>query len=259
MGFKCGIVGLPNVGKSSLFQALTQSANAEVANFPFCTIDPNVGMVAVPDPRMTALVMIVQPQRTVPTTMEFVDIAGLVAGASEGAGLGNQFLAHIRETDAIAQVVRCFDNDDIIHVSNQVNPQNDIDTIHTELALADLHTVEKALLRANKNARTGDKEALKEKALFERVKSELDQGIAIRTLSFDDDEKKMVKNLHLLTAKPMLYIANVDERGLDGNNHHVTVVRQHAEKEKASVVSVCAAFEAELSGLSDDDRQIFFE
>jgi len=257
MGFKCGIVGLPNVGKSTLFQALTQSANAEVANFPFCTIDPNVGMVAVPDPRMTALVAIVQPERTVPTTMEFVDIAGLVAGASEGAGLGNQFLAHIRETDAIAQVVRCFDNDDIIHVNNHVNPQNDLEIIHTELALADLHTVEKALLRANKNAKTGDKDALKEKALFERVKSELDQGVAIRTLSLDDDEKKILRNLHLLTAKPMLYIANVDERGLGSDNHHVNVVRQHAEKEKASVVSVCAAFEAELSGLSDDDRQIF--
>lgn len=259
MGFKCGIVGLPNVGKSTLFKALTQSANVEVANFPFCTINPNVGMVAVPDKRLNALVDIVQPERIVPTTMEFVDIAGLVAGASEGAGLGNQFLAHIRETDAIAQVVRCFENDDIIHVNNAVNPLSDISTINTELALADLNTIEKALLRVNKNAKSGDKDAVKEKTLLEKMKIQLDNAIAIRTLPLHDDEKKILKSLHLLTAKPMLYIANVNESGFGDDNVHLKAVREHAKKENANVVPVCAAFEAELSGMNEEEQQTFLQ
>lgn len=257
MGFKCGIVGLPNVGKSTLFKALTQSANVGIANFPFCTIEPNVGMVSVPDTRLEALIKIVQPERVVPTTMEFVDIAGLVAGASEGAGLGNQFLAHIRETDAIAQVVRCFENDDIIHVNNKVDPVNDIETIHTELALADLNTIEKALLRTNKNARSGDKDAAKEKALLENVKKQLDQGLAIRTLNLSDEDKKILSSLHLLTTKPMLYIANVNEDGFGENNAYLQAVRKHAEKENARVIPVSAAFEAELSEMPDEDKKVF--
>jgi GTP-binding protein YchF len=257
MGFKCGIVGLPNVGKSTLFKALTRSASVEIANYPFCTIAPNVGIVSVPDTRMSQLIEIVKPQRIVPTTMEFVDIAGLVAGASEGAGLGNQFLAHIRETDAIAQVVRCFENDDIIHVNNKIDPVSDIETIHTELALADLNTVEKALLRANKNARSGDKDAAKEKTLLEMVRAQLDNGIAIRTLQLSDEDKKVLGTLHLITIKPMLYIANVNEDGFGDNNPHLTAVRQHATKEGAAVIPVCAAFESELSEMSEEEKEPF--
>ncbi|MFU8832675.1 MAG: redox-regulated ATPase YchF [Wenzhouxiangella sp.] len=255
MGFKCGIVGLPNVGKSTLFNCLTK---AEIAaeNYPFCTIEPNVGMVPVPDPRLDALAAIVKPQRILPTMMQFVDIAGLVAGASKGEGLGNKFLTHIRETDAIAHIVRCFVDDDITHVSGRVDPLSDIETIDTELVLADLDTAERALDRAGRQARTGDKEAKKLTALFERIVAHFGAGNPLRTLEVDADERHLLKSWQFITAKPVLYVANVDDSAAE-DNEMVAKVREHAAKEGSEVVVLCAAMEAELSELSPEDQSEF--
>lgn len=255
MGIKCGIVGLPNVGKSTLFNCLTK-AGVEASNYPFCTIDPNVGVVAVPDDRLEKLATIVKPQRILPTTMEFVDIAGLVKGASTGEGLGNKFLANIRETDAIAHVVRCFDSTDIVHVAGKVSPADDIEVINTELALADLETVQKAILRVQKQAKSGDKAAAADLQLLEKIREQLNQGIPARTLSFTKEEKIFLKTLQLLTLKPTLYIANVAENGFD-HNPLLEIVKQIAEKEQAEVVSVCAAIEAEIAELDDEEKQLF--
>ena len=255
MGFKCGIVGLPNVGKSTLFNALTASGIA-AENYPFCTIEPNVGIVEVPDARIDRLAEIVQPQRVLPTTMEFVDIAGLVAGASKGEGLGNQFLANIRETDAVAQVVRCFEDENITHVSGRVSPGQDIEIINTELALADLDTVERAMQRAEKKTRTGDKDAVVELALLERVRVELDQGGPVRALELNEDEAELVRPLHLLTAKPTLYIANVAEDGFE-QNPLVDELREIAAKEGADVVVISAAIEADISLLEAAEKAEF--
>lgn len=257
MGIKCGIVGLPNVGKSTLFNALTRSAIA-AENYPFCTIDPNVGIVPVPDPRLDQLAAIVKPERVVPTTVEFVDIAGIVKGASTGEGLGNKFLANIREVDAITHVVRCFVNDDVIHVSGKVDPLADIETINTELALADLETVEKALQRAEKAAKAQDKEAIKARDIIKRVRDALNEGIPARAVMLDDTERPVVRDLQLMTYKPVLYVANVQESGFT-DNPMLAAVEALAEREGSQVVPVCAAIEAEISQLEDADRAEFLK
>jgi len=257
MGIKCGIVGLPNVGKSTLFNALTR-AQIAAENYPFCTIDPNVGVVGVPDPRLDQLAAIAKPERILPAAVEFVDIAGLVAGASKGEGLGNQFLAHIRETDAIAHVVRCFVNDDIVHVAGKVDPISDIDVIDTELCLADLASVEKAVDRAGKAAKAGDKDAVRKRDLLARLREHLNNGKPARSMSLTTEDRADLRELHLLTLKPIMYVANVNESGFT-NNPYLEAVQRRAKEEGAVVVAVCAAIEAEIAQLADEDRAEFLK
>ncbi len=257
MGFKCGIVGLPNVGKSTLFNSLTRAGIA-AENYPFCTIDPNVGVVEVPDKRLQQIAAIVQPKKIIATTMEFVDIAGLVAGASKGEGLGNQFLGHIRETDAIAQVVRCFDNPDVVHVNGTIDPIGDIETINTELLLADMESIDKQVERAAKQAKSNDKEAKAKHAFMQKVQAHVADGNPARTMEVGENELTWFHHLHLITAKPTLYIANVSEEGFD-NNPHLDVLHDYATKEGSEVVPVCAAIESEIAELSREEAEEFLQ
>jgi ribosome-binding ATPase len=256
MSLKCGIVGLPNVGKSTLFNALTKAGIA-AENYPFCTIEPNVGVVELPDPRLDQLAAIVKPERIVPAIVEFVDIAGLVAGASKGEGLGNQFLAHIRETDAVVNVVRCFDDPNVIHVAGKVDPVADIEVIQTELCLADLGTVEKSLARYTKAAKSGnDKEAAKLVQVLTRVQAQLDTGKPVRTLELSDEERTLLKPLFLITAKPAMFVGNVDEGGFE-NNAYLDRLREYAQQQNAPVVAICAKIESEIADMGEEDKQLF--